>query len=145
MTSRRTFVLGGLATVVAVGGAAGLVTTGVAGDLAGRVGVDPVALPDAGDERILADARAEHQQLLILAGGSPEPVRRALDDQLRALGGVPVGSAGTGGQPLDVATELTAAAVRRADQAVAAVSPALVRTLLSVSAGLSVLAAEAAA
>lgn len=126
---------------VAVAGAvgSGVALAGGPAKVADRLGIDPVPQTVPRDAELLTQARADHVRLLLLAGTAPDGVRRALDRQLQALGGVPSGGVADG-TPL--ATAVRAAADERLAQALDATSPALVRTLLSVAAGLQVLTTQ---
>lgn len=138
MTSRRALLIG--TATVAVGGGL-LAVSGRADDLARAIGLDPVPLPDPGDEQLVAAVAEDQRRLLGIVDGAGQdwaPVRDLLGEQLVAVGGDPTAPiTRTTGDP---AAALRAAADERAAQALEARSPALARVLASMSAGLDVLA-----
>jgi hypothetical protein len=147
--TRRVLLGTGAAVVVSAGALTAAGLTHRLDDVADAVGIDPKPLPDPEDSRILRRASSETATLLatVEATAAAHPDLGLADlegigrQHLAALGGT---SAATdvAAPPVDRADALTAlvdaygaAATRRATDAGAAFSPALVRVLASMSAG----------
>jgi hypothetical protein len=143
--TRRVLLGTGAAVVVSAGALTAAGLTHRLDDVADAVGIDPKPLPDPEDSRILRRASSETATLLatVEATAAAHPDLGLADLEgigrrhLAALGGT---SAATdvAAPPVDRADALTAlvyASTRRATDAGAAFSPALVRVLASMSAG----------
>lgn len=137
MTSRRAFVVGGAALLVT---GAGVAATGHLDEAIRAVGVDPKPLPDPSQTALLERVRAD-QGRLVAGAGEATTIRDVLSEQYDVVGGT---ADEIVGEPFtDLSAQLTAAAERRGDDALAAKSPDLMRVLTSMAAGLAVLAEEA--
>lgn len=124
--------------MVAVGG---VHAAGRWDDVARWAGIDPVPRPTDADRALLAEAADDQAALVALASGGDPALLALLSEQLDALGGSAV-DASPSTAPLSVA--LAASAELRTNQALAADSPDLARTLGSIAVGLRVLAGTTA-
>jgi hypothetical protein len=137
-----------MGTGAAVVGAGGLLTvahlTHRLDDVADALGVEPKALPDADDTRLVRRTARECTTLLTTveaaaaasSGAALAPVTAIVRRQLAAVGGSPATTASPTPVTLDELEQaLTTSSARRAADAVRAGSPALVRVLASMSAG----------
>lgn len=129
-------------------GAGGLLTvahlTHRLDDVAEFVGIGPKPLPDPGDTRLVRRAARECTRLLATVEGAAAanpgaalaPVAAIVREQMVAVGGSPAATASLAPVTLDALEKaLSTAATRRAADADAAGSAALVRVLASMSAG----------
>ncbi|MFT4189249.1 MAG: hypothetical protein QM621_11785 [Aeromicrobium sp.] len=144
MTSRRTFVIGGVAAV-ALASFGGVAAAGKLDDLARGVGLDPVPQPQASDTALLRAATDDQARLVALATGVSATMAALLAEQWEALGGTTPSTEPPAASPMILRAELASAATTRSEQAVEALSPDLARTLGSMAASLRLLASGAVA
>lgn len=150
MISRRALLGTGAATTAAAAALGGAALTHRLDDIARRVGIKPHPEPDPSDSRLLARVAADQNTLLAMveATAGAHPTLRL--DRYVSISTSHATAVGVAGSVPDVAIPSTdpATAIRaltsayakaaraRAADAVEAVSPALVRVLASMSAGL---------
>ncbi len=150
MISRRVLLGTGAATAVAAAALGGAALTHRLDDIARSVGIKPRPEPDLLDSKLLARVAADQNSLLAMveATAGAHPTLRL--DRYVAISTSHATAVGVAGSVPDVATPSTdpgtavsalssayaKAARARAADAVDAVSPALVRVLASMSAGL---------
>lgn len=151
MISRRALLGTGAATAVAAAALGGAALGHRLDDVARRVGIEPRPQPDPADDRLLSRVEADQNSLLAMveATASKHPVLRL--DRYITISTAHAKAVGVGGTvpqtptpPTDRAEAVDAlrsayakASRARAVDALEAFSPALVRVLASMSAGLS--------
>lgn len=126
--------------VVAVGGVA---VAGRLDDVARELGLDPVPQPAEGDTALLAEAASDQARLLAVVGSLSPALTTLLTEHLDALGGAARSDDDPAPDLAGAQASLTAAASVRRDQAEAAVSPDLARTLGSIAACLALMGSGA--
>jgi hypothetical protein len=154
--SRRALLGTGAATAVVAAGLGAAKVTHRLDDLARAVGVEPHPEPDPADDRIVARVAADQNALLATVEATAATHQQLRLDRFVAISTEHAEAVGVAGSVPDVAAPpadrakavaaLAAAYAKasrgRAEDAAGAVSPALVRVLVSMSAGLAQCATE---